>query len=285
MENSNSTFNSGLNNSSIFSPNNMQSLNLNASSVLYPQQNSFNSYSQPYQLAQNTTPNSGSDVGDLVKANITFNDVYWGDGGRKNTHQIEGGYNNNRPNDRGGPTNFAVTQDTLDEYNNWNSYLRTGFNFPKDVKDLTHDQAKQILDERFYQAYNIKDIQNLIIARNVFDAEINQGPRAGMWLAESINNYLGTNYPRNKVISPALANKINSLSGEEAIKINDAYTQKRMKEYLNLVNRDHSQINNLKSWYGRARNHYSNQDEFDKLYKSTLDEYLNQKYPQYYNGK
>ena len=45
------------------------------------------------------------------------------------------------------------------------------------------------------------------------------------------------------------------------------------------------QINNLKSWYGRARNHYSNQDEFDKLYKSTLDEYLNQKYPQYYNGK
>ena len=40
----------------------MQSLNLNASSVLYPQQNSFNSYSQPYQLAQNSLPNSGSDV-------------------------------------------------------------------------------------------------------------------------------------------------------------------------------------------------------------------------------
>ena len=41
----------------------MQSLNLNASSALYPQQNSFNSYSQPYQLAQNSLPNSGSDVG------------------------------------------------------------------------------------------------------------------------------------------------------------------------------------------------------------------------------
>ena len=39
LENSNSTLNSGLNNSSIFSPNNMQSLNLNASSALYPQQN------------------------------------------------------------------------------------------------------------------------------------------------------------------------------------------------------------------------------------------------------
>ena len=60
--NSNSTLNSGLNNSSIFSPNNMQSLNLNASSALYPQQNSFSTYSQPYQLAQNSLPNSGSDV-------------------------------------------------------------------------------------------------------------------------------------------------------------------------------------------------------------------------------
>ena len=60
LNNSNSTFNTGLNNSSIFSPNNMQ--NLNASSALYPQQNSFNSYSQPYQLAQNSLPNSRSDV-------------------------------------------------------------------------------------------------------------------------------------------------------------------------------------------------------------------------------
>ncbi len=42
--------NSGLQNT----PNNMQSLNLNASSALYPQQNSFSTYSQPYQLAQNT---------------------------------------------------------------------------------------------------------------------------------------------------------------------------------------------------------------------------------------
>ena len=60
LNNSNSTFNTGLNNSSIFSPNNMQ--NLNASSALYPQQNSFSTYSQPYQLAQNSLPNSRSDV-------------------------------------------------------------------------------------------------------------------------------------------------------------------------------------------------------------------------------
>ena len=61
------------------------------------------------------------------------------------TNKHEGGYSD-RLNDLGGPTNYGVTKDSLDEYNNWNSYLRTGFNFPKDVKDLTHDQAKQILE-------------------------------------------------------------------------------------------------------------------------------------------
>ena len=81
LENSNSTLNSGLNNGSIFSPNNMQSLNLNASSALYPQQNSFSTYSQPYQLAQNSLPNSGSDVEKLrqqtiqnVSKGITFDE-------------------------------------------------------------------------------------------------------------------------------------------------------------------------------------------------------------------
>ena len=66
LGNSNSTFNSDLNHSSLFSPNNMQSLTLNANAALYPQQNSFNTYSQPYRLAQNTNPNTASDVGNYT---------------------------------------------------------------------------------------------------------------------------------------------------------------------------------------------------------------------------
>ena len=86
LENSNSTLNSGLNNSSIFSPNNMQSLNLNASSALYPQQNSFSTYSQPYQLAQNSLPNSGSDVSNPILTKYKklidehYNEIYKNEG-------------------------------------------------------------------------------------------------------------------------------------------------------------------------------------------------------------
>ena len=255
----------------------------NINSALYPKPQGDDANS--YQLAQNNKTNTMTDASNQNKPAVTFNDIYWGNGDRQNTHQIEGGYNNNRANDRGGPTNFAVTQDTLNEYNNWNSSLRTGFNFPKDVRNLTPEQARQILDERFYQAYNIKALQNQMIASNVFDAEINQGTQAGRWLADSVNEHFETTYPQNMVISPKLAEKINNLSKEDAITINDIYTKKRMQSYWDLVDKDHSQINNIKSWYNRARNHYSNPQEFDRLYQSILDEYLNRKYPQYYNGK
>ena len=232
-------------------------------------------------LAQNNVNNMISDAG--VKSQITFDDVYWGDDGRKNTHQIEGGYSN-RTNDSGGPTNFAVTQATLDEYNHWKSSLKKGIGFPADVRDLTHQQVRQILNERFYQAYNIKALQNLMIARSVFDGEINQGTNTGKLLADTVNEYFNTALPRNMVISDCLAEKINNLSDDEAVKINDLFLQKRMNSYFNTVDAKPQNINNLKSWYNRAANHYSNQRDFDKLYKSKLEYYLNKKYRMYYNG-
>ena len=56
----------GNNNALQNTPNLAQGLNLGASAALYPQQNSFNTYSQPYHLAQNTNPNTASDVGNYT---------------------------------------------------------------------------------------------------------------------------------------------------------------------------------------------------------------------------
>ena len=42
----------------------------------------------------------------------------------KGTQEHEGGYSNNKY-DLGGETNYGVTQDSLDEYNNWNNSLKT----------------------------------------------------------------------------------------------------------------------------------------------------------------
>lgn len=98
-------------------------------------------------------------------------------------------------------------------------------------------QAKQILDEMYFQRYGIDKIKNPIITRNVFDEEMNQGTNAGKDIAELVNKVKGTNFPLNKVISDKLAVAINNLSSEESIKVNDLLTLRRMERYFESVDK------------------------------------------------
>ena len=141
-----------------------------------------------YKIAQNAIGNIAN------KPSVTFDDIYFStldaDGKviYKGTDLHEGGLSN-RKNDLGGLTNYGVRQDALNKYNNWNAPLKKGTNFPTNVKDLTAKQAKQIMDEMYYQRYNINKLQNLKIARNTFDAEVNQGTDAGKMLSRSMNKF------------------------------------------------------------------------------------------------
>lgn len=108
-------------------------------------------------------------------------------------------------------------------------------------------QAKQILDEMYFQRYGIDKIKNPIITRNVFDEEMNQGTNAGKDIAELVNKVKGTNFPLNKVISDKLAVAINNLSSEESIKVNDLLTLRRMERYFESVDKKPVlNINNLR---------------------------------------
>ena len=170
--NSNSTFNSGLNNSSIFSPNNMQSLNLNANSVLFPQQNSFSTYSQPYQLAQNSLPNSASDVDILSAQNSTdkiFDRVF------NKTLGEEGGYED-RHDKIDTPTKNGIQQATLIRFKNKHPELALGF--PEHVKNLTQEQARLIARKDYYEPYRIGEIISPALQETMFDSFFNHSPNA-----------------------------------------------------------------------------------------------------------
>ena len=265
-------------------------------SALFPK--SMANDNMSYKVAQNTNPNTMSDVGNLVKPKIIFDDVYYSELGKdgnviyQGTNNHEGGYSD-RINDLGGPTNYGVRQAALNEYNNWNSPLRTGFNFPIDVEKLTPKQAKQIMDEMYYQRYSINKLQNLKLARNTFDAEVNQGPYAGKMLANAMNEFYGyipnqseKFFYRNIRLNDNLANAVNNLTPEETIKVNDILTKLRMEKYFQSVDENPIQnVNNINGWYNRAKSYYSNSQEFERLYKHRVDDYIKNKYPQFYNGK
>ena len=189
----------------------------------------------------------------------------------KGTDKHEGGFSD-RINDLGGKTTYGITQFSLDEYNSWNHPFKKGIDFPKDVKQLTSEQSKQILYEMYYKRYGINLITNIKIARNVFDEEMNQGTAAGFDLVSAINEYKNKKFPYNNIISNNLAESVNSLSEKETTEMNDILTQKRMNRYFYSVDKHpEKNINNLRGWYNRASTYYSNPEIFENLYKSKVD--------------
>ena len=143
-------------------------------------------------------------------------------------------------------------------------------------------QAKQILDEMYFQRYGIDKIKNPIITRNVFDEEMNQGTNAGKDIAELVNKVKGTNFPLNKVISDKLAVAINNLSSEESMGGGEGGAGRRGGRYFESVyKKPNPNINNLRGWYNRAQSYHSQPKVFEKLYKDKVDYYN----PHYYNKR
>ena len=244
LGNSNSTFNSGLNNGSIFSPNNMQSLNLNASSALYPQQNSFNSYSQPYQLAQNSLPNSGSDV---ASGKIDYS-LYGNDFSKefinemlndKEFNQIlneyiipnEGGLSD-KPNDRGKLTKFGISKNT---YPN------------EDILNLTRERANAIIYRDFYKWNGLSKLP-YPIRGFVVDYGMPSSPLNAI---KTVHKGLGL--PSNgNIIGPATMEKIKNFSQQDYEKFLEQYKQSMLEYYNNIVKNDSTQKGNLEGWLNRA---------------------------------
>ena len=91
----------------------------------------------------------------------------------------EGGYTNN-PADRGGPTNFGVTQATLAE---WRGVEVT----PEDVEQMTIDEARSIYLTNYLIKPRLYNINNAELLAHVFDCAINHGPsRVIKWLQEIV---------------------------------------------------------------------------------------------------
>ena len=84
----------------------------------------------------------------------------------------EGGFVD-RPNDKGGPTNYGITQDTLSRF------LKRSAT-PEDVKNLSYEDAKACLKDLFWQPMGLDGIRSSGVATAVFDMGINRGPQKAM---------------------------------------------------------------------------------------------------------
>lgn len=138
------------------------------------------------------------------------------------------------------PTNFGITQPTLDKYNQKHPTL----NFPKKVIDIKREHAKQIYKEDYYDGRKIWEIKNPRIAHAVFD----------MGVMSNFNNVIKTvqktlnNFQRaNLIVDGKMGNKtIGALNSVPDDKIN---------EFMNLLKRNRIKyLRSLSDWgkFGRG---------------------------------
>lgn len=92
----------------------------------------------------------------------------------------EGGYVNNAA-DRGGPTNYGITQKTLGAYLGRPATVA-------DVQNLTVDTAKAIYSANYYTGPKINQLPDLI-QPVMLDAAVNSGPGQSIkWLQQVLNS-------------------------------------------------------------------------------------------------
>lgn len=94
----------------------------------------------------------------------------------------EGGYVDH-PNDRGGPTNYGITQSTLSLY-----LGRAASDY--DVKSLAEDVAIEIYEQNYYYKPAIHKLPEFI-QPFIFDSAVNHGARRAIKFVQTVVNEVG----------------------------------------------------------------------------------------------
>lgn len=143
----------------------------------------------------------------------------------------EGGFVND-PQDRGGPTNFGITQSTL-------SSIRGKKVTEDDVKRLSKGEAAKIMVSEFYEKPGIDELPE-VIRGQMFDMAVNHGPANAIKI---LQDSLGV-----KKTGKINAETKSALSEADPNTLKEA----RVEFYKSIVKNDPSQEKFLQGWLNRA---------------------------------
>ena len=159
------------------------------------------------------------------------------------TSRAEGGYSN-VTHDRGGKTNYGVTQRT------YNAYAKQNGIHAKDVKTLTKAEASRVMKVEFYERPKIDQLQNVApkTAKVVYDFGVNSGPGTAV---KNLQNIIGV--PSDGRIGPETLEAVKSFPGGDQ-KLAEAQLDQRQKHVNNIVKNDPTQKKFESGWNNRIQN-------------------------------
>ncbi len=156
----------------------------------------------------------------------------------------EGGYVNHKA-DKGGPTNFGVTQGT---YSQWLGRPAT----IDDVKNMKVETAREIYETRYFSGPRVDTLpeppQTLIL-----DMAINHGPRNAVKMLQRTINLAGFGpISVDGAIGPGTRGAVERAAEAMGNYLQNAVVEERIKFYNRIVERKESQRVFLKGWLRRA---------------------------------
>lgn len=149
---------------------------------------------------------------------------------------VEGGYSNH-PDDRGGPTNYGITQDVLASY-------RGKPVTANDVKNLSLQEAKLIYRARYWNPLGCDQIKSGIIASLLFDQGVNRGISAAAKTMQMILNVTA-----DGMIGPKTIEALNAKADKN---LAVAFIFASQESYARIVQNNPSQAVFLVGWLRRT---------------------------------
>ena len=157
----------------------------------------------------------------------------------------EGGFVNH-PADKGGPTNFGITQRTLSKY------LETSVTV-EDVRGMDVETARDIYELRYYRSPKIDRLPEGI-QHFVFDCAVNHGPRRAIKFVQEVCNDSGYGpLTADGLMGPKTKAQANSCHAELGDWMLVALVEERQIFYANIVANNPDQSVFLNGWLNRAR--------------------------------
>ena len=145
---------------------------------------------------------------------------------------LEGGYSD-RPDDKGGPTNFGLSQKSYPDIN---------------MKTLTRDQAIEIYFNDFWIPMNLFVINDDELVLRLFCFGVNCGIRTAIRILQKLVGVIADGF-----IGSLTARAVREFDGN----VVDSFIQREKKFYVTLVQKDESQRPNLLGWLDRIeRTHF-----------------------------
>jgi len=159
---------------------------------------------------------------------------------------LEGGYSDD-PVDRGGRTNWGITEATLKD-----AYLR-GLVSTRDVASLSKEEARRIYKADYWDALKLDSVLSPAIAAEIFDTTVNMGRSAAVKILQEALNYLGESLAMDSVMGMKTLGALNKWSSKDERALFVCLNGFQFIRYVGIVEMNASQKRFARGWTKRIQ--------------------------------